>query len=75
MKFEMERALERGVKMTFTNKRGTSTSTFNGPPMSISHVGIEYLKDRFWNVRDVRHERFIKQKYAELIPQFRKVDA
>lgn len=63
----------RGITMRFTNKRGTSQWTFFSPPSSINHVDIRYLKDRFWNVRDVRHERFIKAQYADQIGVHRKV--
>lgn len=72
VKFEMTQGPGgKGVTCTFTNGSGVSSTTyFNAPVMSISHVCPVYMKGRFWNVRDKRQMDFIKRRYAEEITKF-----
>ncbi len=55
--------MENGIYVAFENSRGRYWSFFNSPPKSISHVGKEYLRNRFPNVRDKRHVDFIKHHW------------
>ncbi|MNL06606.1 hypothetical protein D3C87_1272460 [compost metagenome] len=59
-----------GFMSRFTDGTGKSTdSWWCSPPLSIDHVGPEYLKYsyRHPNVRNARHIEFIKRRYKEEI--------
>lgn len=72
MKFEMWRNddSDKGIYCSFENKNTYSSTYFNNPPSSIDHVCINYLKERFWNVKRREQEEFIKKRFKEEIGKF-----
>jgi hypothetical protein len=76
LKFEMYKALkrDRGVYSRFTDGTGHhTTSWWDSPPDSIDHVGPEYLRQphRHPNVRNARHNEFIKRRFKEEMARLR----
>jgi hypothetical protein len=60
-----------GVWCSFENKTGFSQTFFNNPSDSISHVCIDYLQGRFWNVKRKDQAAFIKRRFKEEIVKFK----
>lgn len=59
-----------GYISRFTDGKGKWTdSWWDSPPSSIDHVGPEYLQQphRHPNIRDARHDAFIKRRFKEEI--------
>jgi hypothetical protein len=55
-----------GVDMIYTTSGGKQSFTyFSGPPEDIDHVCLDYMKERFGNVRTWKQVDFIKRKYKE----------
>lgn len=83
LKFEMWRYEPKpgefdGYMTRFTDGKGSWTdSWWCSPPGSIDHVGPEYLKNphRHPNVRNARHENFIKQRYKEEVMRLKAEEA
>jgi hypothetical protein len=80
LKFEMWEYNEKpdaepdGYISRFTDGKGVYTdSWWSSPPSSIDHVGPEYLKQRHRhpNVKNARHEQFIKSRYKEEIQRLK----
>lgn len=78
LKFEMWRNEtkigEDGYISRFTDDKGNSTESYwSSPPASIDHVGPEYLKYQYRhpNVRNSRHDEFIKQRFKEEMARLR----
>ncbi|ETT33296.1 hypothetical protein [Paenibacillus sp. FSL R5-808] len=80
LKFEMWEYREKpdaeinGYMSRFTDGKGIYTdSWWCSPPASIDHVGPEYLRQRYRhpNVRNARHEQFIKSRYKEEIQRLK----
>lgn len=61
-----------GYMSQFTDGTGTYTdSWWSNPPSSIDHVDVRYLKNRHPNVRNARHEEFIKRAFKEEVSRLR----
>jgi hypothetical protein len=78
LKFDMwlHRPEVGGIMCSFTDGKGATLETwFGSPPLSIDHVGPEYLGNRFANVSNEKHCEFIKRRYKEEITKFRKEDS
>ncbi|MDB5056139.1 MAG: hypothetical protein JWM44_4189 [Bacilli bacterium] len=76
LKFEMwlHRPEVGGVMSRFTDGKGRYTeSWWSSPPLSIDHVGPEYLPQphRHPNVRSDRHNEFIKRRFKEEVINFK----
>lgn len=55
-----------GYISQFTDGNGIFTeSWWSNPPSSIDHVGSGYLKNRHPNVKNARHEAFVKRRFKE----------
>jgi len=72
LKFEMWVYLDKdqlnGIMSRFTDGRGIFTdSWWSSAPQSIDHVGPEYLRQRHRhpNVRNAKHDAFIKSRFKE----------
>lgn len=68
LKFEMWKDRDGKIFSRFTDGKGRYTDSWWGnPPLSIDHVGPEYLKQthRHPNVRNDRHIEFIKRSFKE----------
>ncbi|WP_135553308.1 hypothetical protein [Paenibacillus cymbidii] len=63
---------QNGYMTRFTDGKGRDTeSWWSSPPMSIDHVGPEYLQQRHRNCLNARHDAFIKRRYKEEIVKYR----
>jgi hypothetical protein len=74
LKFEMWKDRDGNVMSRFTDGTGRFTDSYwSSPPVSIDHVGPEYLKQRHRhpNVRNSRHDAFIKNRYKEEVAVLR----
>ncbi|MGF6352462.1 hypothetical protein ABIE27_000358 [Paenibacillus sp. 4624] len=68
LKFQMWKAEPRygGYMSLFTDGKGVWTeSWWSSPPSSIDHVGREYIPNRHPNVKNLRHDQFVKQQYKQ----------
>jgi hypothetical protein len=72
MMFDMKQDVGRAIFCTFTNDDGIASKTwFSAPPDSISHVGLEYLQGRFFNVQSEREMDYIKESYKAVYEALR----
>ena len=66
---------ERGICSSFIDGKGRETTTWwSSPPESIDHVDITYLQGRHGNVRNTRHEMFIKESFKKEMKLFKKYE-
>lgn len=81
LKFEMWKYQRKpgelsGYMSRFTDGKGRWTeSWWNNPPSSIDHAGPEYLQQsyRHPNVRNAKHDAFIKRRFKEEMARLRSV--
>ena len=74
LKFEMWKDRDGNIMSRFTDGKSRSTDSYwSSPPASIDHVSFGYLSQRHRhpNVRNAKHDEFIKRRFKEEIALLR----
>lgn len=48
-------------------------STFSSPPATIDHVGIQYLRDRGFNIKSEFQKKYFCKKYEQIAKEYRTI--